>query len=72
MKGITVNQHLVSGATEFVKLLPPPPPPLSHTNCLIYSLILARKFEVVVHINRIAAFSVGHTSTRSSLCFTLR
>lgn len=69
MKGITVNQHLVSGATEFVKLLPPPP---SHTNCLIYSLILARKFEVVVHINRIAAFSVGHTSTRSSLCFTLR
>jgi len=47
MKGITVNQHLVSGATEFVKLLPPPP----RTNCLIYSLIFTRKFAVVVSCN---------------------
>lgn len=67
MKGITVNQHSVSGATEFVKLLSPQP--LHVQTASFIPLPLAGSVRRLFQVIRIAVFSQGSNLARSGQRF---
>lgn len=67
MKGITVNQHSVSGATEFVKLLSPQP---LHVQTASFILLpLAGRVRRLFQVIRIVVFSQGNNLARSAQHF---